>query len=87
MTGQGEMYKENLPIQQEEVTLFGENPQKPDHDSGKGGYPPQKGLKSSQKPSMYTDNQTNKVTEKITAKISKIAVFYSDNTYEEFFPQ
>ena len=32
MTGQGEMYKENLPIQQEEVTLFGENPQKPDHD-------------------------------------------------------
>ncbi|HOQ58618.1 MAG TPA: helix-turn-helix transcriptional regulator [Bacteroidales bacterium] len=87
MTGQGEMYKENLPIQQEEVTLFGENPQKPDHDSGKEGYLPQKGLKSSQKPSMYTDNQTNTATEKTTAKISKIAVFYSDNTYEEFFPQ
>ncbi len=87
MTGQGEMYKESSPKEQEEVTLFSENPLKPNQSPEKGEYPAQKGLKSPQKPNMYADNQTHKSIEKTIAKISRIAVFYSDSTYEEFFPQ
>ncbi len=86
MTGQGEMYKENLPEEPEQVTLFSENPIKPEQGSGKAEYPAQKGLKSTQKPIMYSDNQLLISKEKTNTKIRKIAVFYSDNTYEEFFP-
>ncbi|MDD2559501.1 MAG: helix-turn-helix transcriptional regulator [Bacteroidales bacterium] len=87
MTGQGEMYKEILSDEPEQVSLFDENPLKADPGPGKGEYPAQKGLKSPQKPIKYTDNQQLITKEKAGVKIRKIAVFYSDNTYEEFFPQ
>ncbi len=87
MTGQGEMYKENLPEEPEQVTLFDENPLKADTGSGKGEYSTQKGSKSPLKSAKYTDNQLYISKEKAIVKIRKIAVFYSDNTYEEFFPQ
>lgn len=87
MTGHGEMFKEMLPEDPGQVTLFDENPLKSIRVSGKQEYPAQKGLKNPQKSVKYSDNQLLIANEKPGAKIRKIAVFYSDNTYEEFFPQ
>lgn len=87
MTGQGEMCKEMQDPRSEEFTLFDESRSQASISPVQPEYPRQKASISPQKSIKYTDTQSHISIQKTDTKIRKIAVFYSDNTYEEFYPQ
>jgi len=85
ISGEGPMYN-SLQSESTIPFLFDENGSSVDDSRGSMEYPREMGSNSTVSGIKITDNQDN--TPKIvpTVKVKKIAIFYSDNTYEEFIP-
>ena len=85
ISGEGPMYN-SLQSESTIPFLFDENGSSVDDSRGSMEYPREMGSNSTVSGIKITDNQDH--TPKIvpTVKVKKIAIFYSDNTYEEFIP-
>jgi transcriptional regulator with XRE-family HTH domain len=86
ITGKGNMYDKSdfngVKIQ----SLFDENPLNPDNMQEKVENPRENALKPAQSQVNNRENQILVTDFKSLIKVKKIAVFYTDNTYEEFVP-
>lgn len=86
ITGKGNMYDKSdfngVKIQ----SLFDENPVNPDNMQEKVENPRENTLKPAQSQVNNRENQILVTDFKALIKVKKIAVFYTDNTYEEFVP-
>lgn len=90
MTGQGNMFRnlstENATESLFSDTLFDENALNQEHPSAFDKYAKEMPFKKAEKSIKQTVAQTIKEKKNSVVKVKKIAVFYSDNTYEEFIP-
>jgi transcriptional regulator with XRE-family HTH domain len=85
ISGDGPMY--NTPQGDSKIPfLFDESGENPAIDQGDSEYSREKGVKTSHNDGKIEDNQVVIAKNVETVKVKKIAVFYSDNTYEEFVP-
>jgi transcriptional regulator with XRE-family HTH domain len=85
ISGTGPMYNNESeePIM---PTLFDENEEFTPHSPEKNEYAKEMALSSPSKSPKRFDNQHINTVLETSVKVKKIAVFYSDNTYEEFVP-
>ena len=85
ISGAGPMYNSS----QDEAKipfLFDESAEIPTVSLDRSENPKENALKSSYNMDKGGDNQINNVKNVPSARVKKIAVFYSDNTYQEFVP-
>jgi len=85
ISGSGQMYSEGADVSKT-PSLFDET----EEFTGDGGenieYPKENTLRMQQNDLNKRDNQRIETKKAPTVKVNKIAIFYSDNTYEEFVP-
>ncbi|HBL71943.1 MAG TPA: transcriptional regulator [Bacteroidales bacterium] len=84
LTGEGSMYQFNT--ERDSPTLFDENPVNTPNRTAENEYAQDFRSKSPEKAIQQIDYQSLIPTKSRTVKVKKIAIFYSDNTYEEFIP-
>ncbi len=84
LTGEGSMYQFNT--ERDSPTLFDENPVNTPNRTAENEYAQDFRSKSPEKSIQQIDYQSLIPTKSRTVKVKKIAIFYSDNTYEEFIP-
>lgn len=84
ITGEGSMYQFNAD--RNNPTLFDENPVNASIGTVQAEYAQDFRSKSLEKPLQQPDYQSLIPTRSRTIKVKKIAIFYTDNTYEEFIP-
>jgi Helix-turn-helix. len=85
ISGEGPMYNADHGDFQN-PTLFDEIPENQAGSQEKSEYPKDNAVKTVVNVPNTTDNQVVMVKNAATVKVKKIAVFYTDNTYEEFLP-
>lgn len=85
ISGTGPMYN-STQGEAEIPFLFDENAEIPPVSLDRHEYPKENALKSTPNIVKIEDNQINNVKNVPPARVKKIAVFYSDNTYQEFVP-
>lgn len=85
ISGSGQMYSQGADVSKY-PTLFDET----EEFTGNGGenveYAKENALRPPQNSIKKLDNQQIELKNLPAAKVKKIAIFYSDNTYEEFVP-
>jgi transcriptional regulator with XRE-family HTH domain len=86
ISGTGPMYLHNNSAESTNPTLFDENEEFTPHLTEKNEYARETALNTPIKTQKKYDNQPISATIDASVKVKKIAVFYSDNTYEEFVP-
>lgn len=84
ITGEGSMYQFN--IDRSDPTLFDENPVNTPVGTVENEYAQDFRSKTPEKAIQQVDYQSLIPTKSRTVKVKKIAIFYTDNTYEEFIP-
>lgn len=84
LTGEGSMYQFNT--ERDSPTLFDENPVNTPNRTAENEYAQDFRSNSPEKAIQQIDYQSLIPTKSRTVKVKKIAIFYSDNTYEEFIP-
>ncbi len=84
ITGEGGMYHFNT--ERSSPTLFDENPVNAAQGTVENEYAQDFRTKTLEKPIQQIDYQSLIPTKSRTVKVKKIAIFYTDNTYEEFIP-
>jgi len=100
ISGKGSMYKNGYEKSQNssptsdmfmfnsnQPDLFAQNYTEPTNGTDKIKYDKEKELSTPQKNNQYPINETIKYIERPEKRISKIIIYYSDNTYEEFNPE
>ena len=85
ISGTGTMYNSKQNDSQIPF-VFDESSEFPDQAQEKSEYSRENALKPSENAYKNGDNQSFKVKIQTSIHVKKIAVFYSDNTYEEFIP-
>ena len=85
ISGNGPMYLDGMGAGKT-PSLFDDNDVFPDNVAENIEYSKEMALKSPQNTSKSADKQQISLKNNSTVKVKKIAVFYSDNTYEEFVP-
>jgi len=85
ISGNGPMYNVNNR-ESKTPSLFDENPEFPSDSPDQNEYGKEMAVKSSVNTVKVEDNQVFMQKNTPAVKVKKIAVFYSDNTYEEFVP-
>lgn len=85
ITGIGPMYLDGFG-DPKTPTLFDEDTEFPTNSQDKIEYPKEMESKTTQNSPKQTANQSVNLKIPASVKVKKIAVFYSDNTYEEFVP-
>lgn len=85
ISGIGSMYLNGLG-DPKTPSLFDEDAEFPTNSPEKTEYPKENEPKPIQNTPKQTINQSVSINIPTTVKVKKIAVFYSDNTYEEFVP-
>lgn len=83
MTGKGEMLKSQTGA--DYPVLFPENPVSAPEVTTEEEYGREKGSKKPSKQTKLSDIQAEVPVKPTRSSISKIVVFYSDNTFEEFY--
>ena len=86
ITGEGEMYARNDEADTQGSLLFAEEDENADNWAGEHESFKETGVKTVVNTSKVIENQQNSISITAAAKVKKIAVFYTDNTYEEFIP-
>lgn len=86
ITGEGEMYARNDEAGTQGSLLFAEDDENADNWAGEHESIKETGVKTVVNTSKVIENQQNSISITAAAKVKKIAVFYTDNTYEEFIP-
>lgn len=84
ITGEGGMYHFNT--ERNSPTLFDENPVNVSQGTSENEYAQDFRSKTPERPIQQIDYQSLIPTKSRTVKVKKIAIFYTDNTYEEFIP-
>jgi len=85
ITGQGNMYHQD---QKRDLTptLFDENPVFTSTGRGSGKNEQENAFKTTENVVQTADYQSLTPIKSKSVKVKKIAIFYTDNTYEEFIP-
>lgn len=86
VTGLGEMYENSQPGEYSSPTLFDEISTEQATGKDKSNYEKEIASKYPKNAVKIDENQTNIVIKQAVVKVKKIALFYADNTYEEFIP-
>jgi len=85
ISGNGPMYNTGY-VESKTPSLFDENPEFPADSQEQNEYGKDIAVKTTVNTVKVEDNQVFAPKNAPTVKVKKIAVFYSDNTYEEFVP-
>lgn len=86
ITGEGEMYARNDKADTQGSLMFAEEDENADNWAGEHESFKETGVKTVVNTIKTIENQQNSISIAAAAKVKKIAVFYTDNTYEEFIP-
>jgi transcriptional regulator with XRE-family HTH domain len=92
ITGKGNMYNSDSKDTTRTPSLFDDAPSPPENPifqpeiQPKHEYSREIAVKTSQNVMNIDENQSNNVLKTPSARVKKIAIFYTDNTYEEFIP-
>lgn len=86
ITGEGNMYQSNSSNRDNHPTLFDESPEFAALSTDSDKYAREIALKTTENTGQNPDYQPLIPIKSRTVKVKKIAIFYSDNTYEEFIP-
>jgi len=85
ISGVGPIYN-SQSVDSKTPSLFDENSENTTDYSDLSEYPTEKEVKTAFIGAKSTDYQSSITVNAPSVKVKKIAVFYSDNTYEEFIP-
>lgn len=86
ITGEGDMYARKAETDAQGSLMFDEDVENADNWTGDRESFKETGVKTVVNSSKTIDNQKDSIVIASAAKVKKIAVFYTDNTYEEFIP-
>jgi len=86
VTGVGSMYENSLAGEFTSPTLFDEISTEQATDKDKSNYEKEIASKNSKNIVKTDENQSSIIIKQSVIKVKKIALFYADNTYEEFIP-
>lgn len=86
ITGEGSMYQTNPANRENNPTLFDESPEFSTISTENDKYAKEIAVKSPDFNGQNTEYQSLIPIKSKSVKVKKIAIFFSDNTYEEFIP-
>lgn len=86
ITGEGNMYQSQRANSDNSPTLFDESPEFTATTTETDKYAREIAVKTAENTGQHADYQPLIPIKSKTVKVKKIAIFFSDNTYEEFIP-